>query len=167
MPLACLSSLTALLTCLLRGAGALLEVSDASEDLPGWFDRVHRVISYLQQHYTGRVFLDEIADHVGLSRYYTSHLVKAATGFSIHENQGLIRTNRAVHLMFTTDARLVDMAMDAGFSHPKYFNKYFRRLYGETSSRARNRQEWLEPVISGSSDRVQSPYTLLVSKLTD
>jgi xylan 1,4-beta-xylosidase len=166
-PLACLSSLAALLTLLVRGAGAPAEVSDTSEDLPGWFDRVRRVISYLQEHYTRRVSLDEIADHVGLSRYYTSHLVKAATGLSIQENQGLIRTNRAVHLMFTTDARLVDIAMDAGFSHLKYFNKYFRRLYGETPSHARNRQEWREAVISGSSDRVQSPSPPLVSMLTD
>lgn len=165
-PLACLSSLTALLATLVREAVTPGGERHESEDLPVQLDSVRAVISYLQANCMRPVSLDELAEHVALSRYYVSHLVKAATGLSIQENLGLIRTNRAVQRMFATDARLVDIAMDAGFSHLKYFNKYFRRLYGETPSQARTRAEWREAVLSGSADQVQAPSQELVALMS-
>ncbi len=164
-PLACLSSLTALLATLVREAAAPGGGRRESDD-PVHLERVRAVISYLQANCTRSVSLDELAEHVALSRYYVSHLVKAATGLSIQENLGLIRTNRAIQRMFATDARLVDIAMDAGFSHLKYFNKYFRRLYGETPSQARTRAVWREAVLSGSADRVQAPSRELAALMS-
>lgn len=135
----CLASLATIVALLVRHASRRDEPGSVGEARPGWFDHVSAIIAFLEERCAGPVSLDDVARHVGLSRYYVSHLVKEATGLSLQENLGLIRTNRAIHLMFTTDARLVDIALDAGFSHLRYFNKYFRALYGETPSELRRR----------------------------
>lgn len=158
----CLSSLASILALLVRHASEADAEGPVGDGRPGWLDHVSAIIAYLQEHCTEAVSLDDVARHVGLSRYYVSHLVKEATGLSLQENLGLIRTNRAIHLMFTTDARLVDIALDAGFSHLRYFNKYFRALYGETPSEVRRRGGPPDAGPPLATRRVQHPTRELV-----
>ncbi|MFP4378089.1 MAG: helix-turn-helix domain-containing protein, partial [Spirochaetales bacterium] len=77
----------------------------------------------------------------------------------------LIRTNRAIHLMFTTDERLVDIALDAGFSHLKYFTKYFKKLYGCAPSEVRERDDWRNSVLDAGAGSARSPSPELVVAL--
>jgi AraC-like DNA-binding protein len=172
-PLVCLSSITGTLAALVRNAGdptaseSYAPAAPADGERPVWFDRVRAIISYLQERYDHPISLDDVAIHVGLSRYYVSHLVKEATGLSLQENLGLIRTNRAIHLMFTTQERLVDVALDAGFSHLKYFTKYFRRLYGSSPSEVRESKEWRNSVLEAGSGTACPPTRELVAHLAD
>lgn len=170
--LTCLSSLAGMLAALIRNAtdrsdGDPLARPAANEGRPIWIDRVRSIISYLQERYDHPISLDDVAAHVGLSRYYVSHLMKEATGLSIQENLGLIRTNRAIHLMFTTEERLVDVALDAGFSHLRYFTKYFRRLYGCAPSEVRENHEWRNSVLNAGSGTARPPEPDLVSVLDE
>lgn len=169
---ACLGALARIISLLVRNAAAPRGSAGESsappiDGRPAWFEHVTTIIRYLQERFAYPISLDQLAEHVGLSRYYVSHLVKAATGLSLQENLGLIRTNRAIHLMFTTDAKLVDIAMDAGFSHLKYFNKYFRRLYGATPSHVRSRADWREAVLTGSPGNPRRPSKELVARLEE
>ncbi|MFW6211918.1 MAG: helix-turn-helix transcriptional regulator, partial [Spirochaetota bacterium] len=170
--LACLSALSGLLTTLVREASTSDQStappsapSPRALDHPIWFERVRSIITYLQERYDHPISLDDLAAHVGLSRYYVSHLVKEATGLSLQENLGLIRTNRAIHLMFTTDERLVDIALDAGFSHLKYFTKYFKKLYGCAPSEVRERDDWRNSVLDAGAGSARSPSPELVVAL--
>lgn len=160
----CLSALSRLLAELVRHASEANPDLPSQQDYPVWLEHVRTIVGFLQDNYDHQISLDSVAAHAGLSRFYASHLVKAATGLSLQENLALIRTNRAVKLMFSTDAKLVDIAMDAGFSHLKYFNKYFRRLYGETPSAIRGRGDWQDAMAQGGTGAVRLPDPDLVEE---
>jgi xylan 1,4-beta-xylosidase len=104
------------------------------------------VLEYLNQNHARRVSLDEIAEHINVSRYRASHLIRECTGRSMQENLNLIRTGHAVSLLMKTDDRLIDIAMAVGFSDPKYFNQYFKRVFGMTPREIRQRPNWREAI---------------------
>ena len=163
--LACLSSTASLIRDLIRTAGDATPNQASNQDYPVWLDHVTTVIGYLRDRFDHPISLENVADHVGLSRFHVSHLVKQATGMSLQENLALIRANHAIHLMFTTDARLVDIALDAGFSHLKYFNKYFARLYGTTPSAVRDDPEWHHAITHQGAGMARPPSVVLVNEL--
>ncbi len=162
---ACLSATAGLIKELVRGASDTTVATQGNQDYPVWLDHVTLVIGYLREQFDHRISLESVAREVGLSRFYVSHLVKQATGMSLQENLALIRTNHAIHLMYTTDAKLVDIALDAGFSHLKYFNKYFMRLFGETPRTARTRTDWQQAIAKRGAGKARAPSPELVAEL--
>jgi xylan 1,4-beta-xylosidase len=101
-----------------------------------------RALEYLNLNHARKVTLDEVAETIGVSRYRASHLIREATGRSMQENLNLIRTGHAVNLLMRTDNHLIDIAMESGFSDPKYFNQYFNRIFGMTPSQMRQKPDW-------------------------
>ena len=107
-----------------------------------------KVLEYLNLHHADRVTLDDVADEIGVSRYRASHLIRESTGRSMQENLNLIRTGHAVNLLMKTEDRLIDIAMEAGFSDPKYFNQYFVQVFGMTPRQMRLKPDWRHAIQS-------------------
>lgn len=135
--LACMESLFSILKTLRR------ELSDPERDgAPAGrreeeLERLRTVLDYLRENAKDPIRLAEVAAHAGLSPFYLSHFVKASTGLSFQENLAAIRTQNAVRLMLSTDARLIDIALEVGFSDIKYLNKAFMELFGKRPSELR------------------------------
>ena len=107
-------------------------------------ERLRVILDYINSHYENDISLQNLADLVHLSTFYVSHLVKDNTGLSFRENLSMIRTHHAINLMLNSDKKLIDIAFDSGFSDIKYFNRSFKKLYGETPSSIRKRDNWKE-----------------------
>jgi AraC-like DNA-binding protein len=106
------------------------------------------VLEYLKANFQRTITLDEVAAHIGVSRFRASHLIRESTGRSMQENLNLIRTGYAVDLLLKTEDRLIDIAMASGFSDPKYFNQYFRRVFGVTPRQIRQKPNWRQAILS-------------------
>jgi xylan 1,4-beta-xylosidase len=104
--------------------------------------RIKQIVDYLNSSYRDPVSLESLADHFRLSPFHISHIISEQTGFSFQEHLNFIRLHHAVDLMMTTDLRLIDISMEAGFSDPKYMNKYFHRLFGMNPSEMRKQENW-------------------------
>lgn len=95
-------------------------------------NRMRKVLTYIEEHYTEKILLSDIAGQEGLDLYYLSHYFKECFGMSFQNYVLKLRCERARQLLLTSDMSLLDVSVSCGFSDPKYFNKGFREQYGCT-----------------------------------
>ena len=90
--------------------------------------RMKEIVAYLFRHYTQKITLKDLADHVGVSDSYISLLMaKNAIGFE--QCLGYIRSWRAERLLLTTDMSIAEISEESGFSAPKYMYSAFNYWY--------------------------------------
>lgn len=82
--------------------------------------------------------LKDLAAEVALSLHHLSHDIKGKFGSTFQELLYYSRIEQAAKLLLSTDRRVVDIAMECGFSDPKYLIKHFKQIFRCTPSQFRN-----------------------------
>lgn len=92
-----------------------------------------KVLLYLNEHYTEDITLAEVASALGYSANYLSHRIKKASGMSFNVLLGNLRVEHAVRVM-TGDGekRMIDIALESGFSNERSFHRTFKSVTGFT-----------------------------------
>ena len=111
---------------LLKGAGELLE----SESMNGRRDLIAEAKAYIQEHFTGNITLNEIAEKFYVNPYYFSQLFKKKTGTTYQKYLTELRIRRAETLLRTTDLRVYEICEQVGYTDPNYFSRLFERSTG-------------------------------------
>lgn len=91
-----------------------------------------RFRSYLEQHYSEDIPLEEIAAAFALTPTYFSNLVKEITGDSFSRNLIEVRMKKARAMLQETDFRIYEIARKTGYEDVKYFNRVFKKENGIT-----------------------------------
>lgn len=92
--------------------------------------RLKRIIDYIEDHYTEKLLLSDIAQNEKLSLTYMSHLFKSNFNMTFQQYLNSLRLEKAKRLIVKSDMKLLDICMECGFSDGKYLNKLFCRQYG-------------------------------------
>lgn len=162
----CMSALHSMIALLLQKVehtqGTDTEINTKIDNI----ERLSKLIEYINSHHEEDIALSDLAELVNLSTFYVSHLIKDNTGLSFRQNLSLIRTHHAISLMLNTDNKLIDIAFESGFSDIKYFNKSFKKLYGETPSQLRKKENW-KAVIRVEQNNNQRNFNELIPYITD
>jgi len=91
-----------------------------------------RATHFIAQHYREEVTVQEIADDMKLHPKYLMRVFKKQSGSSIWEYITRLRVSHAQRLLITTEMKVIDIAMESGFSSaaPFYaaFATHSRRL---------------------------------------
>ena len=101
-------------------------------------ERMHRILHYLETHYSEPVRLSEIAEREGLTQTYLSHLFREQLHIPFQEYLARLRLEAAMLLLRQSDTTLTDAAYACGFSDPKYLNQSFLKNLGMTP------RQWLQ-----------------------
>lgn len=110
---------------------------------------VDRVRRYLDERYAQPVRLAELATHVSLSPYYLLRSFRAAIGMPPHAYLETVRIRQAQRLI-GAGCRLVDVAVEVGFSSQSHLTRSFKRIIGVTPGEyARHRGVTLAPAHHG------------------
>ncbi|WNS43140.1 response regulator [Paenibacillus sp. MMS20-IR301] len=86
--------------------------------------------AYLEQHFAERVFISEVAAHVGFSEPYLCQVFKAETGSSILTRLNEIRMTKAYEMLSSGNYLIKQVAMEIGIPDPFYFNRLFKKRFG-------------------------------------
>ena len=89
--------------------------------------RLNRLTDYINQHYTERISLQELADLEHVTDYHISHFMQKMLGMSFQEYINLLRFRHALMLMQKTDLKLLDICLESGFSSTRYMNQMFEK----------------------------------------
>jgi AraC-like DNA-binding protein len=102
------------------------------------YDLTHMIVSYVAEHFQEALTLTELANHLGVSKYYLSRVfsTKLNTSFNKYLNQ--IRLNYAQTLIQSTNYTLTQISIDAGFESQRTFNRVFKENYHITPREYRN-----------------------------
>ncbi len=112
----------------MRGSGA---------PRPAW---VRRVIDYLHDNDTQATRIDAIAAEVELHPAYLSRAFREHVGVPLCAYARGIRLDRVAAELISTDERILDIALDAGFTDQSHLTRLFRRRFGVTPAQYRNKR---------------------------
>lgn len=99
-------------------------------------DLVARITTYLIDRLDENVSLQDVADHVGLSKFYVQRRFRSELGLSPHEFVLQARLKKARDLL-RGDTSLADIAYDCGFSSQQHMTNAFTRHMGLSPGRYR------------------------------
>jgi two-component system response regulator YesN len=89
---------------------------------------VHAALEFIDAHYTEMISLQDIADHVSISKNYFSELFKKVTGENFIDYLIHLRVNHAKQLLNSTTLKIYEVAQMSGFNDVKYFSKLFKKI---------------------------------------
>ncbi len=96
---------------------------------PVHLDRYHRILEYVDDHYSEKITLDDIISREYITKTYFSHFWKEISSFSFQERINYERVIKSVKMLFS-DLSIVEISDRCGFSDPKYYYKNFKKWYG-------------------------------------
>ena len=93
---------------------------------------VRDAISYIEEYFAGSITLDDLSQHVNISKYYLSHIFKQQTGSSPHEYLQNVRITNAKSLLHSSNDSVATIAEKCGFNSSTVFIQAFRKREGIT-----------------------------------
>ena len=108
---------------------------NAEEDFAG--NQV-RLLSFIHDHYTEDISVQDLSDYMGYSEVHTSRLFKQYFGQTFVSYLAHYRMKKAAHLLMYTDQSVREIGKAVGYSNSNYFGKVFHRIYEMTPSEYRD-----------------------------
>lgn len=102
---------------------------------------VNHAITYIRNHYSVPVTINEISDYVGVNRSYLCTLFKECTGMSPITYLQNFRITRAQHMLRVTDLPIESIALSCGYQSSEAFNKTFKKLVKISPKEFRREQQ--------------------------
>lgn len=96
------------------------------------FQRYHRISKFIYNNYMNKISLKDIAEREFLSSYYLSHEIKNMAGTNFMDFLNSTRVHESVKLLLDTEKTISEISEEVGFSHTRYYNKYFKMYYNVT-----------------------------------
>lgn len=88
------------------------------------------ILLYIQEHYTERLMLDDLATQFHLSEKYMSHYFVEHFRIPFSNYVLHLRLVHAKQLLETTDEAITEVALRVGFVNVSYFIRAFKEAYG-------------------------------------
>lgn len=102
-------------------------------DEGGLRDRsLFQAIEYIDHHLSQSIKLEDLANHLGISKFHFSRLFKKSTGRSPHQYVMQQRIELAKQLLAKADMSISNIALECGFNSQAHLGKYFRYYVGMT-----------------------------------
>lgn len=107
-------------------------------------DIMHKAVSYLKENLAQRVTLEELAQHVGLSKSYLSTIFKTELGQTFTDYVNWMRIEKSKELLLNPQLSLAAIADLIGYNDQSYFTKKFSQLAGMSPGQYRKKrgQTW-------------------------
>lgn len=112
-----------------------VDPDDVTDEL---MDRYHIINTYLHEHFTESITVNDLADELNLTPGYVSeYMRKISVGF--RNMLSYRRANMSEPLLLNTDSTIVQISEACGFSDVKYFYSAFKKWYNCTPAQFRKK----------------------------
>ena len=107
------------------------ETDDASEVLEV-SDDITAAISFIEENYHENLNIEDICDHVGLSKSHLNKKFKKYVELPPIAYLNNYRIEKSIHLLEHTKKNIKEISSELGFVDPNYFTKVFKKTTGIT-----------------------------------
>jgi AraC-like DNA-binding protein len=90
-----------------------------------------RMVDYITNNFKEAIKIDDIAKEAGIHPNYAISLFHKEGGINITNYILMLRIYESQRLLLTSDMKIVDIAMEAGFGSMSNFYKYFKKICGK------------------------------------
>ncbi|ONI37851.1 hypothetical protein AN639_08765 [Candidatus Epulonipiscium fishelsonii] len=98
---------------------------------------IRKSINYINNNYTSKLYLEQVATHVNLSPVYFSTIFKKETSISFSEYIRKIRIEQSKFLLLHTNNSILNIALSVGYDSDTYFCTIFKKQEGISPSQYR------------------------------
>jgi len=106
-------------------------IQESTKDQAGHY-AVREAESYMKQHISDPLSLEEVAEHVGLNPNYFSTLFSKETGSKFISYLTALRMETAKKSLRVSNDKIEQIAGSVGYQDAKYFGKLFKQNTGIT-----------------------------------
>lgn len=107
--------------------------------IPRDLDRMKIAMKYIQEHYSEKITIAEMADEVGCAPSYFMRIFKKNIGVSFIEYLNDFRIDMGARLLKETSDSIMEIGMQVGFDNLSYFNRSFKKKYLVTPGQFRKK----------------------------
>lgn len=103
---------------------------------------------YVGRHYREKIYLDDVAQKMGITPTYLSRLFSKEKGMTLQEYVQKIRVERAANLLTYSESSIAQIGDYVNFPSQSYFGKVFKKYTGLTPKQYRNAhkpREFVDP----------------------
>lgn len=100
---------------------------------------IRRAVVYIEKNYTQKIYLDDLAAHVNLSKHYVCYLFKKEIGTTVSNYINNLRIEKAKELILNGNSSVKEIYDRLGFSDQQYFSKIFKKIVGVTITQYKQR----------------------------
>ncbi len=100
---------------------------------------IDHALAYINKHFTKKLTLQMVADHLHISKNYLCHLFRAKTGYKFCEYVNIQRINLAKSLIAEDQKSFEYISFDCGFSSQSHFSTTFKKYAGCTPNEYRKK----------------------------
>lgn len=111
------------------------------------WEAIQKAVDYIEENLQEEVSTEMLADMVSLSPFYFQRLFKRLTNKPVQEYIKLRRLSKAIDELNTDEQRILDIALDYGFSSHANFTRAFKETYGITPEEYKKTRPMLNTVI--------------------
>jgi AraC-like DNA-binding protein len=108
------------------------------EDVAG--ERLEKLLNEMRPEDMLELSFTDLAGKVGCSPRHLARIFPEVTGVSFREKQAEIRLSRAQNLLTSTNAKVIDVALESGYQSLSLFNLMFKRRFGVTPAQWREQR---------------------------
>lgn len=87
------------------------------------FERIQSIVTYINEHFSEKIQLQQLASMHYISRYHLSHFIKSKLGLGFQELLNSVRLAKAYPLIVGSDKTILEIAQLTGFSDVKYLTE--------------------------------------------
>ena len=95
-------------------------------------------ITYMSKNFRERIELQDVANHLFISKYYLSRVLNATLNMGFCHYLNFLRVDHAQYLISTTGMTMMEISLDCGFGYSRSFNRAFKQITGITPSEFQN-----------------------------
>jgi len=103
-------------------------------------DTIYKVTAFVKNNYMKKISLDDIAEHVFMSKTYVSKIFKEEMGISLSSYINETRIEKSMQLLADDSVSIADVANLVGFDGQSYFTKIFKSITGVSPGTYRERR---------------------------
>lgn len=102
-------------------------------------EKMKLILKYVENNYMNKITIEDIAGEVNLSQSHFMKYFKNTMGSSFIDYLNEYRLTMASRLLVSSESSILDIAAEVGFDNLSYFNRIFKKRFGQTPSAYRKR----------------------------
>jgi AraC-like DNA-binding protein/mannose-6-phosphate isomerase-like protein (cupin superfamily) len=102
-------------------------------------ENMNKAIDYINNHYSAKIYIEDICKIAAMSKTYFSHYFKQSTGKTFTEYINHLRIRKAMVLLAETKDTITEICQSCGYNDITYFNRVFKKETGSSPGQYRRK----------------------------
>ena len=128
-----------IIDCRNKAVEKLAQLVASKNETEHYSSHVEACRDYIEKNYRSKIYLEEVAEAIGLAPTYLSRLFSREMGMRFSDYLTMVRTEHAANLLKYSQMSVTEISRYVNFPSASYLGQVFKKSMGMTPKEYRNR----------------------------